>query len=126
MALERIFSNLVQNVLQFTPEPRRVIIRSTQHKDEVVAEIADMGRKLLPKERPPLFEQSQPAEAAKNQEGPGLGLYIAKVLVEKHGGRIQVESTPSHGIRFCVFFPTVAPDRVLSESLSEKRTDYAF
>ena len=125
VALERIFSNLLQNTLQFTPEDGRVTIRSIQHKSEVIVEITDMGRRLLAKEQPLLFEQFQPAEAAQDQEGTGLGLYIARVLVEKHGGRMQVASTPSHGIRFCVSFPIAASDRVTDESLSDKRADYA-
>jgi PAS domain S-box-containing protein len=105
LALERIFANLLHNALKFTPRMGWVTISSAQRHDEVVATIADTGPGLAPEEIASLFEKYQRAETARSHEGTGLGLYIVKELVDSHGGRIEVESTPSSGTCFSVFLP---------------------
>ena len=105
LALERIFANLLNNALKFTPRMGWVTISSAQRNSEVVATIADTGPGLTPEEISSLFEKYQRAEAARYHDGTGLGLYIVKELINSHGGRIEVESTPGSGTCFSVFLP---------------------
>jgi hypothetical protein len=105
LALERIFANLLHNALKFTPRMGWVMISSARRNDEVVATIADTGPGLTPEEISSLFEKYQRTEAARHHDGTGLGLYIVKELIDSHGGRIEVESTPGSGTCFSVFLP---------------------
>jgi signal transduction histidine kinase len=106
LALERVFANLLQNALKFTPEAGQVTVRSAQDDGEVIAAIADSGPGIAPEELPLLFEKYRRTEEGKKREGTGLGLFIVKSLVEAHGGRVEVESTVGVGSCFRVFLPT--------------------
>jgi PAS domain S-box-containing protein len=106
LALERVFANLLQNALKFTPEAGQVTVRSAQDDGEVIAAIADSGPGIAPEELPLLFEKYRRTEEGKKREGTGLGLFIVKSLVEAHGGRVEVESIVGVGSCFRVFLPT--------------------
>jgi PAS domain S-box-containing protein len=108
LALERVFTNLLQNALKFTPALGRVTLSSAQRNGEVVAAVTDTGPGIAPEEIPSLFEKYKRAQSSQYQEGTGLGLFIARALVEAHGGRIEVASTPGQGARFTVVFPAVS------------------
>ncbi|HXG17780.1 MAG TPA: ATP-binding protein [Methylomirabilota bacterium] len=108
LALERIFANLVYNALKFTPKNGSVNILSTVQENSAVITVADTGPGLPPEEIPGLFEKYRRSISARQKEGWGLGLFIVKLLVEAHNGRIAVESTPGAGARFHVFLPLKA------------------
>jgi PAS domain S-box-containing protein len=103
LALERVFTNLVHNALKFTPKMGQVTISAVQQGGEVMAAVADTGPGMVPEEIPTLFQKYQRSSATLSQEGVGLGLFIAKTLVDAHNGRIEVESTLGQGTRFVVF-----------------------
>jgi PAS domain S-box-containing protein len=105
LALERVFANLVNNALKFTPQTGQVTIDSARQGDEVRITVADSGRGIAPEEIPLLFQKYWRTTAQRHEEGIGLGLFIVKALVEAHGGRITVESTLGQGTRFSVFLP---------------------
>jgi len=108
LALERVFANLLQNALKFTPEAGEVTVRSIQYNGEVSAAITDSGPGIAPEELPWLFEKYRRTEEGKKREGTGLGLFIVKSLVEAHGGRVEIESTVGAGTCFRVFLPTAS------------------
>lgn len=108
LALERVFTNLLQNALKFTPALGRVTLSSAQRHEEVVAAVTDTGPGIASEEIPSLFEKYKRTQSSQYQEGTGLGLFIAKALVEAHGGRIEVASTPGQGARFAVILPIVS------------------
>lgn len=105
LALARVFANLVHNALKFTPERSQVTISSAWQHGEVVGTVTDAGPGIALEKIPLLFEKYKQAGAISHQEGTGLGLFIAKTLVEAHGGRIEVVNLPDHGARFSVFLP---------------------
>lgn len=106
LALERVFANLLYNALKFTPKQGQVRVSSAAKGGEVVVTVADTGPGIAPEEIPMLFEKyRQATTGARNKGGTGLGLYIVKTLVEKHGGRVTVESTPGNGASFQVILP---------------------
>jgi two-component system sensor histidine kinase ResE len=108
LALERVFANLMDNALKFTPALERVTVSSAWHNSEVMVAVADTGPGIAPEEIPRLFEKYQRTAAGRQRKGAGLGLFIVKALVEAHGGRVEVESKLGSGSCFSVFLP-IAP-----------------
>jgi signal transduction histidine kinase len=107
---ERIFqvlSNLVGNALKFTPASGRVEVRAEPQGSEVLFAIQDTGPGIPRDRLPHLFEPYWQARETARQ-GTGLGLYIARGIVEAHGGRLWVESAPGRGSTF--FFTLPAAD----------------
>ena len=104
--LERILANLLSNALKYSPPGSPVVVAATAREDGVVTSVSDQGPGIAPEELPRLFERYYRArEARERQEGLGLGLYIAKELVEAHGGRIWVESQVGEGSTFSFSLP---------------------
>jgi PAS domain S-box-containing protein len=103
LALARVVANLLHNALKFTPAAGQITVSSAYRDGEVVVAVADTGPGIAPTELPRLFEKYRRAASTRGQEGAGLGLYIVKLLVEAHGGRIEVHSTPGQGTCFSVF-----------------------
>lgn len=107
VALERIFANLLSNALKFTPRGGRVTLNAHAGDRGLVVTVANTGPGIMPAEIPLIFAKYQRAESTAGQDGAGLGLFIAKSLVEAHGGRIDVYSDPGRETRFEVFLPAM-------------------
>ncbi|MBM4258999.1 MAG: PAS domain S-box protein [Deltaproteobacteria bacterium] len=105
LALARAVSNLVSNALKFTPPSGQVTVSSEWRNGEVVASIADTGPGIPPAEVPLLFEKYHRGTTSREVEGTGLGLFIAKALVEAHGGHIEVQTAPERGANFSLVLP---------------------
>ena len=105
VALERIVTNLIHNALKFSSASEQVIVRSFRQSGHVVIAVADTGPGIATEELPTIFDKYHRARAAQSYEGGGLGLFIAKTLVEAHGGHITVDSTLGAGSCFSVFLP---------------------
>ena len=100
----QVLSNLIGNSMKFTPPGGRIDVRGTRRDGEVLLSISDTGPGI-PKEH--LSDIFSPYWQAKRTErmGAGLGLPIAKGIVEAHGGRIWVESKPGSGTQFYFTLP---------------------
>jgi len=108
LALERVVTNLLHNALKFTPERGKVAVSAfVRQEDEVVIVVADTGPGMTIEETAIVFEKYRTAKKDRKREGSGLGLFIVKALVEAHGGRVEVESTPSVGTRMSVVLPAI-------------------
>ncbi len=107
--LLQILENLLGNAVKFTPAGGQATAGAASRDGEVLFWVADTGRGIAPEQLPHLFDrfwQATPGE----RRGVGLGLAIAKGIVEAHGGRIWAESTPGKGSVF--FFTLPRADRV--------------
>ncbi len=101
----QVLSNLVGNALKFTPAGGRITIEAVRSEAEMIVRVRDTGRGITPEELPHVFDrfwQSKHHGIA----GAGLGLAIARGLVEAHGGRIRVESELDVGTTFSFSLPT--------------------
>jgi len=113
--LLQVLSNLVSNALKFTEAGGRVIVTARAGelpgpRAAVVFEVADTGRGIAPADLERLFRKfSQIADGPGRPRGTGLGLVIAREIVEMHGGRIGVESTTDAGSRFAFALPVAGP-----------------
>jgi nitrogen-specific signal transduction histidine kinase/putative methionine-R-sulfoxide reductase with GAF domain len=109
--LDRVWANLLANAIKFSPDGSRIDIVLNQQEIAAVTyccvSIVDSGPGIAPALRERIFdrffrEASLHANAPQGY-GTGLGLTIAKLFVEKHGGRIEVENIPDRGAKFSVF-----------------------
>ncbi len=94
--LERIFLNLVSNALEFSAPPTEIRISASRAFTDVVVSIADQGQGIAPEDLPRIFERFYRGRSTQ-RAGLGLGLHIARLLVEAHGGSIWADSSPGQG-----------------------------
>jgi signal transduction histidine kinase len=102
----QVLSNLVGNALKFSPTPSTVRIAAHTSGEMVRVSVADSGPGIAPELLPHIFERYWHTRLD-NRTGAGLGLYIAKGIVEGHGGRIWVDTNPAGGSTFHFTLPTV-------------------
>lgn len=98
----QVLRNLVNNALTYTPPGGRVEIGAVARGGWVEVAVADTGCGIDPQDLPYIFERFYRADRSRTRStgGVGLGLTIAKGLVEAHGGRITVQSAPGQGTTF--------------------------
>jgi signal transduction histidine kinase len=115
----QVLSNLVGNAMKFTPSGGTISFRADARDGEVLFTVADTGPGI-PREN--LGDVFNPYWQAKRAErmGAGLGLPIAKGIVESHGGRIWVESEPGKGTKFYFTLPVAASSERVSAPRSEE------
>jgi signal transduction histidine kinase/CheY-like chemotaxis protein len=104
--LYQVFSNLVGNALKFTPKGGHITVRGCVTGDEALFTIADTGAGIPAENLPHLFDRFWQARETR-RAGAGLGLYIAKGIVEAHAGRLWVESELGVGTTFSFTLPLV-------------------
>ncbi len=102
--LEQVLSNLISNALKYAPGGE-VIISGQQRGDQVVICVSDEGPGIAPADLPHIFDRFYRASEVTNRtQGAGLGLYLARMIVEAHGGRIWADN-PEKGARICFSLP---------------------
>ncbi|HKZ50516.1 MAG TPA: ATP-binding protein, partial [Dehalococcoidia bacterium] len=108
--LERVVANLLTNALKYSPDDSEVLVRLQAVDGEVVTSVVDRGIGVHPEDLPYIFDRFYTAKTSGKAEGLGLGLYITKMLVEAHGGRIWAESEPGEGSSFSFTLPLAGPE----------------
>jgi signal transduction histidine kinase len=105
--LEQVLINLVDNAIKYSPSGAPVSIRFTSDREEVHLTVADRGIGIPAEERERIFERFYRVDntAARKAKGTGLGLFIVRAIVEAHGGRVWVDSTPGEGSTFHIVLP---------------------
>ena len=102
--------NLLENAHKYTGADKRILLTVTRSGDTVSFAVTDNGRGFDPRHRDRIFEKFHRLEASGGPvTGAGLGLHIVKSIVEAHGGRVEVETTPGQGSRFALHVPVI-PD----------------
>jgi len=106
--IEQVLDNLVSNALRYTPAGGRVILSAEADGDKVFLRVQDTGAGIHPEELPYIFERFYRADKSRQRyaKESGLGLAIAKSIVEAHGGSVSVESTLGEGTTFVVALPS--------------------
>jgi signal transduction histidine kinase len=119
LRVSQIVGNLLGNALKFTPEQGHVTLRVVPKGEQVVFQVMDDGPGIPPADIAHLFDQFWQARRS-DHRGVGLGLPIAKYLVEAHGGTMSVESTVGAGSTFSFTLPSKA--RSTAEQLTTSTT----
>lgn len=107
--LQEVFVNILSNAIKFAPEKSIVSITTRKSDQNVEIAVADQGPGISTDEMRLIFERFSRLKATANVTGTGLGLPIAKELVELHNGSIRVESEVGKGSTFIVTLPIWRP-----------------
>ena len=106
----RVMDNIVSNALRHTGEGDLIELGCSGGDDFIEIYLRDSGEGISPDDLPHIFKRTYTASRARTpgETGSGLGLYIAKSIIEKHGGEISCASEPGHGAIFKITLPTAA------------------
>jgi len=116
LRIEQVITNLVGNAIKYSPPGTDIEVAADSRDGEVVLSVADHGVGISEEDRQRVFEPFQrvgPSSGA--VPGVGLGLFVVRKIVEAHGGRVDVDSTPGRGSTFRVSMrrsPKVDPARL--------------
>jgi signal transduction histidine kinase/CheY-like chemotaxis protein len=114
--VQQVLSNLIGNALKFTPTGGEITVRADPYGDGFcVVSVVDTGPGIAPEQLPHIFGRFWQAQRT-DRRGIGLGLAIAKGIVEAHGGEIWVESELGAGSRFCFTLRFATPSPHLPSS----------
>jgi PAS domain S-box-containing protein len=107
--LGQVLANLLANAIKYSPEGGDIVVRLSRVAAEARVAVGDRGVGIAPEDLPHLFDRFfRVAATAGVAPGLGLGLYIARRIVEAHGGRLTAESTAGAGSTFTVALPLAA------------------
>ncbi len=117
LRLQQILWNLLANAIKFTPRHGRVIVRVDREPERYLVSVEDDGIGIAESELPHIFERFRQVDGSPTRRHPGMGigLALARSLVELHGGSIWAESVPGRGSRFTFSLPIRPGDRRTSE-----------
>lgn len=109
--IRMIFTNLLTNAVKYSPAGGIVRIGGWVDGAQALVYISDQGIGIAPEDRERIFDRFYRADnsLSRSTQGAGLGLYLAKVIVEAHGGRIYAEGQPQGGTRFVLTLPIDRP-----------------
>jgi len=105
--LQRAFANLIDNALKYTPEKGlvHVVLDRVSDNQTVSIQVADTGPGIDPNSFDKIFERFFRAESSRTTPGTGLGLSLAKTIIEQHGGQVSVENRSAGGTLFSMRLP---------------------
>jgi signal transduction histidine kinase len=106
--LERVVDNLVGNAIKFTPGGGTISVTAQRGKGRVIFEVSDTGRGIPKEAQSRIFDKFQQVRPGDRSAGYGLGLAVAKFIVEAHKGEIRVESEVGKGSVFTFWIPDSA------------------
>lgn len=105
---EQVLTNLLDNAIKYSPAGGRIAVDLEQSgPDRVRLSVSDEGLGIPPDHREQVFERYHQAHAGSHRSGLGLGLYLSREIVERHGGRLWVEPVADGGSRFVVEVPVM-------------------
>lgn len=107
----QVLINLLTNAIKYAPEAERIVVRSTADGETVTVRVQDFGMGISPERQIHVFERFYRALETQYETVPGLGLglYVSAEIIQRHGGRIWVESEQGKGATFCFSLPLQLP-----------------
>jgi signal transduction histidine kinase len=103
--IEQVLSNLISNAIKYAPDGE-IRISGQNLADQVIICVLDEGPGIAAGDLPHIFDRFYRAqEASRTTKGAGLGLYLARAIVEAHGGRMWADAKADLGARICFSLP---------------------
>ncbi|HOW96901.1 MAG TPA: GAF domain-containing sensor histidine kinase [Kiritimatiellia bacterium] len=103
--LRQAMSNLVANAIKYTPHGGRIAVATGMEDGSAFFQVRDNGPGIDPEDQKRLFQPFTRLKSAGDTEGTGLGLSLVRKIVERHGGRVSVDSAPGRGSLFRIHLP---------------------
>jgi signal transduction histidine kinase len=116
--LERVLWNLIGNAVKFTPDGGQITVSSRTENGAVAVRVKDTGIGIAKEELPLLFKEFRRLKGSGAIEGTGLGLFVAKTIVEAHGGTVDAESAIGQGTTFVIHMPIAGRSEQRREAVS--------
>jgi len=113
LRFEQVVMNLLDNAVKYSPKGGAVEVTLARTPSTFVLSVRDHGVGVAPEHLPQIFDRFY--QAHRNRSGLGLGLYISRQIVERHGGTVYAEAPPDGGTRFVVSMSLAATPRSSSE-----------
>jgi signal transduction histidine kinase len=113
--IEEVVTNLLQNALKFSPSGGEITLRVWREREEAAERacfaVSDQGVGIAPAEQPQVFERFYQGQSRlyRGHVGLGLGLYISREIVRRHGGEIELSSRLGEGATFTFWLPVAGP-----------------
>jgi signal transduction histidine kinase len=106
--MRQVLANLLDNAVKYTPAGGRVEMGARPEAGGVRITVADTGAGISAEELPRIWDRLYRGDKSRTERGLGLGLSLVRAIVEAHGGRVSVSSTPGEGSRFELLLPEQA------------------
>lgn len=118
--MAQAIGNILSNAIKYTPEYGKIFVAANSEADEIWIKVNDSGPGISPEEQERIFEPFYRSQQERRfPQGLGLGLTIARDLVEAHGGRLELQSSPGSGSTFTIVLPLTSqtPPRLSYDSI---------
>jgi two-component system phosphate regulon sensor histidine kinase PhoR len=124
--MSQVWLNLIHNAIKFTPKGGTIQIQLQRHGKLAIVTISDTGPGIAEHDQPRIFERFYKADKSRNRAvgGSGLGLSIARKIVDIHQGKISVRSQLGEGAEFTVELPLDPPG--FSQQAAQEQNNYSF
>jgi signal transduction histidine kinase len=104
--MRQVVANLLDNAVKYTPPGGAIRIEARRDGPDAVLSVSDTGAGIPADELPRIWDRLYRGDKSRSERGLGLGLSLVKAIVEAHGGRVAVTSTPGNGSRFELTLPS--------------------
>jgi signal transduction histidine kinase len=103
--IRQVFANLLDNALKYTPRGGKITIAAQHENNQTSVSFQDNGQGITEKDLPHIWDRLYRGDKSRSEHGLGLGLSLVKAIVEAHGGRVEVKSSPHVGSEFRLCLP---------------------
>src|SRR4051812_2424834 len=107
--MRQVVANLLDNAVKYTPPGGAIRIEAHRQEPDAVLSVSDTGAGIPADELPRIWDRLYRGDKSRSERGLGLGLSLVKAIVEAHGGRVAVVSSPGSGSRFDLTLPAAPP-----------------